>query len=109
MRTDSSSFATLRGRDELTNQRPTVAVAGNSRFAGNKGSPHELSDCCSRSPNSILPLSSLRATIRTSTPLSCAAAGNDTTATLNSANTTPFTLLGGSGVAVSGLVARRGG
>ncbi|MXV89555.1 MAG: hypothetical protein F4004_02630 [Acidimicrobiia bacterium] len=86
IRTTTSASLLVSG--ELANQRPTVAVVGKKRRGGNSLSPHDESArrCCK--PNSTRPSAALRATIRTTTPLSDSwpPAAADTTATLEAAN-----------------------
>ena len=88
MRPSVSLRATMRtspaGRssDELASQRLTVAVVGKKRTRGSWRSPQVLSVWRCWRPNSMRPVSSLRATMRTSTSPagSWPAAGEATTA-----------------------------
>ena len=97
MRPLSSLRATMRtspaGRSsgELASQRLTVAVVGKKRTRGSWRSPQVLSGWRCWRPNSMRPLSSLRATIRTvvlspAVLSSWAAAAVDTTAPLRTAS-----------------------
>ena len=97
MRPSSSLRATMRtspaGRSsaELASQRLTVAVVGKKRTRGSCRSPQVLSGWRCWRPNSMRPLSSLRATMRTvvlslAVLSSWAAAAVDTTAPLRTAS-----------------------
>ena len=88
MRPVSSLRATMRtsptvsSSGELASQRSTVAVVGKKRTLGSWRSPQVSSGWRCWSPNSMRPVSSLRATMRTSVPsaVSWPATAEDTTA-----------------------------
>ena len=75
---------------ELASQRSTRAVVGKKRTRGSCRSPQELSVWRCWSPNSILPLASLRATMRTASSACWPVAAEETTAVPSRASSAPI-------------------
>ena len=84
----TSPTGTVRG--ELASQRSTRAVVGKKRTRGSWRSPQELSVWRCWSPNSILPLASLRATMRTASSACWPVAAEETTAVPSRASSAPI-------------------